>query len=120
MPAYLVKDRIAEGDQLIRAMRMVSTGGSVLDPKVVEGVLAPASGSSLLAPGEAALLHEIAGGRSLNMIAAARRATPASVSAEVESLLKLARKADLAAPRRFGICAICLRPWSSWRSRVRR
>ena len=30
--AYLLKDRIAEGDQLARAIREVATGGSMLDP----------------------------------------------------------------------------------------
>ena len=31
--AYLLKDRIAEGDQLARAIREVATGGSMLDPR---------------------------------------------------------------------------------------
>ena len=34
--AYLLKDRIAEGDQLARAIREVATGGSMLDPAIVE------------------------------------------------------------------------------------
>ena len=34
--AYLLKDRVAEGDQLARAVRAVATGGSVLDPSIVE------------------------------------------------------------------------------------
>jgi len=34
--AYLLKDRIAEGNQLARAVREVATGGSVLDPTIVE------------------------------------------------------------------------------------
>ena len=33
--AYLLKDRIAEGDQLARAIREVATGGSMLDPAIV-------------------------------------------------------------------------------------
>ena len=33
--AYLLKDRIAEGDQLARAIREVATGGSMLDPVIV-------------------------------------------------------------------------------------
>ena len=92
--AYLLKDRVAEGDQLIRAIRMASTGGSLLDPKVMEGVLVPAARPSLLGPGDEELLRQIAEGRSLKAIAAARRTTPAAVTAEVESLLlKLARNA---------------------------
>jgi adenylate cyclase len=93
--AYLLKDRVAEGDQLIRAIRVASTGGSLLDPKVMEGVLEPVAGSRLLAPGEEELLRQIAEGRSLKAIAAARRSTAAMVSSEVESLLlKIARDAN--------------------------
>ena len=39
--AYLLKDRVAEGDQLARAVREVATGGSVLDPKIVEALVKP-------------------------------------------------------------------------------
>ncbi len=39
--AYLLKDRVGEGDQLARAVREVATGGSVLDPKIVEALVAP-------------------------------------------------------------------------------
>src|SRR6266516_6816304 len=39
--AYLLKDRVAEGDQLARAIRTVSSGGSVLDPPVVDALVRP-------------------------------------------------------------------------------
>ena len=39
--AYLLKDRIAEGNQLARAVREVATGGSVLDPDDRRGARAP-------------------------------------------------------------------------------
>ena len=39
--AYLLKDRIAEGDQLARAIREVATGGSMLDPAIVEALVRP-------------------------------------------------------------------------------
>ena len=38
--AYLLKDRVAEGNQLARAVREVAAGGSVLDPKIVEALAA--------------------------------------------------------------------------------
>ena len=38
--AYLLKDRVGEGNQLARAVREVATGGSVLDPKIVEALVA--------------------------------------------------------------------------------
>src|SRR6266536_1864055 len=45
--AYLLKDRVAEGDQLARAIRTVSSGGSVLDPKIVEALVRPLSEADL-------------------------------------------------------------------------
>src|SRR3954464_785073 len=33
--AYLLKDRVGDGDQLVRAVREVATGGSMLDPAVL-------------------------------------------------------------------------------------
>ncbi len=39
--AYLLKDRVAEGDQLARAVRTVAAGGSVLDPAIVKAMVDP-------------------------------------------------------------------------------
>jgi len=36
---YLLKERIGDVDELVRALHAVSKGGSVLDPKVVEGLV---------------------------------------------------------------------------------
>ena len=44
--AYLLKDRVAEGNQLARAVREVAAGGSVLDPKIVEALLQPVTDDS--------------------------------------------------------------------------
>ena len=38
--AYLLKDRVGDLDELLGAIRAVASGGSVIDPKVVEGLLA--------------------------------------------------------------------------------
>lgn len=37
--AYLLKDRVGDLDELLRALREVVAGGSVIDPLVVEGLL---------------------------------------------------------------------------------
>jgi DNA-binding NarL/FixJ family response regulator len=37
---YLLKERVADIDEVARALRDVAAGGSVLDPKVVEGLVA--------------------------------------------------------------------------------
>ena len=36
---YLLKERVSDLDELVRALHEVARGGSVLDPKVVEGLL---------------------------------------------------------------------------------
>jgi DNA-binding NarL/FixJ family response regulator len=40
---YLLKERVSELDELVRALFEVSRGGSALDPKVVQGLLASRS-----------------------------------------------------------------------------
>src|SRR6202035_4617694 len=61
--AYLLKDRVAEGDQLARAVREVATGGSMLDPKIVERLVQPVTGTEDLSSTDEDLLHQIAEGR---------------------------------------------------------
>ena len=40
--AYLLKDRVSDGNSLARAIREVATGGSMLDPEIVQALVAPA------------------------------------------------------------------------------
>ena len=40
---YLLKERVSDVDQLLRAIREVAEGGSVIDPKIVEGLVAARS-----------------------------------------------------------------------------
>jgi len=67
--AYLLKDRVGELNELLRALRDVAAGGSVIDPKVVEGLLGrrqePArSLLETLSPREVEVLGEMAQGKS--------------------------------------------------------
>ncbi len=39
--AYLLKDRVSDGDRLARAVREVATGGSMLDPEIVQALVSP-------------------------------------------------------------------------------
>jgi class 3 adenylate cyclase/DNA-binding CsgD family transcriptional regulator len=92
--AYLLKDRVAEGDQLARAVREVATGGSVLDPKIVEALVHPHADRDLT-PAEEHLLRLVAEGKPIKAIAAAQQTTPAAVDAAVEALfLKLSQSAS--------------------------
>jgi class 3 adenylate cyclase/FixJ family two-component response regulator len=91
---YLLKDRIAEGDQLVRAVREVATGGTVLDPKIVDALVKPVSSSGLTSA-EEELLNLIAQGRPIKGIAAAQKSTPGAVSDAIEKLfLKIAQEAS--------------------------
>src|SRR5687768_11979707 len=91
---YLLKDRVAEGDQLARAVREVATGGSVLDPKIVEALVSPVTGEGALTPIEEELLRQVAEGRPIKAIAATAGTTPSAVAGDVEQLfLKLSKQA---------------------------
>ena len=66
---YLLKERVSDLDELVRALQDVARGGSALDPKVVEGLLtrkSQLSGSALatLTDRELEVLREVATGRS--------------------------------------------------------
>ena len=96
--AYLLKDRIAEGDQLARAVREVATGGSMIDPNIVGALVRPVTSDGDLTPEDEELLQLVAEGRPIKAIAAARRTTAASASDAVEKLfLKLAQQASTGA-----------------------
>ena len=93
--AYLLKDRVAEGDQLVRAVREVTTGGSVLDPRIVEAMMKPVTPTGGLSAAEEALLRMVAEGRTIKAIAAAQKTTASAVSEAVDRLfLKLAEEAS--------------------------
>lgn len=91
--AYLLKDRVSEGDQLGRAIKAVSTGGSLLDPKIAESLLMPVDSGRLSAT-DRVLLQMVAEGRTIHSISALLRTTPADVAGAVERLfLVIARDA---------------------------
>jgi DNA-binding NarL/FixJ family response regulator len=67
--AYLLKERVADLDQLLAAIREVARGGSVIDPKVVESLVAARSRDAQsplarLTPREREVLALLAEGRS--------------------------------------------------------
>ncbi|MBW3665617.1 MAG: response regulator [Actinobacteria bacterium] len=89
--AYLLKDRLAEGDQLARAIREVATGGSVLDPKIVEALVNPVRSENELTASEEALLQMVAEGKPIKAIAVVRDTTPTAIADDIERLfVKLA------------------------------
>jgi DNA-binding NarL/FixJ family response regulator len=89
--AYLLKDRIDDAPELVRAIRAVSTGGSVIDPAVVEALIAAQQrqkGSPLaeLTAREREILALIAEGRSNAAIAEDLVLTKRAVEKHVNSI----------------------------------
>jgi class 3 adenylate cyclase/ActR/RegA family two-component response regulator len=88
---YLLKDRIAQGDQLVDAIRAVATGGNALDPAIVDALVRPVTSNGGLSAAEEELLGLIAEGKPIKAIAASRRLPAQAVDAEVEAVfVKLA------------------------------
>jgi DNA-binding NarL/FixJ family response regulator len=93
--AYLLKERVEDVEQLADAIRVVAEGGSVVDPKVVETLVAENarkadSPLSRLTPRERDVLREMAEGKNNAAIAATLFLTERSVEKVIHSIfLKL-------------------------------
>ncbi len=93
--AYLLKERVDDIEQLSAAIRAVAEGGSVIDPKVVEALVAEKarddeSPLAQLTPRERDVLREMAEGKNNAAIAAALLLTERSVEKVIHSIfLKL-------------------------------
>jgi DNA-binding NarL/FixJ family response regulator len=93
--AYLLKERVHNRDELMSAIRSVIDGGSVIDPKIVEGLVtaranAERSPLSDLTPREREVLAEIAQGKSNTAIAESLVLTKRAVEKHINSIfLKL-------------------------------
>jgi DNA-binding NarL/FixJ family response regulator len=93
--AYLLKERVKDLEQLVAAIHAVADGGSVMDPKVVEALVAEnarAKDSPLneLTPRERDVLREMAEGKNNAAIAEALVLTERSVEKVIHSIfLKL-------------------------------
>jgi class 3 adenylate cyclase/DNA-binding NarL/FixJ family response regulator len=93
--AYLLKDRVSDGDRLVHAVREVATGGSMLDPEIVQALVAPARTDGELSAAEEELLRWVAEGRPVKAIAASTGSTPEAVNDAIEALfLTLAKEAS--------------------------
>jgi DNA-binding NarL/FixJ family response regulator len=89
--AYLLKERVASLDELARAVKAVATGGSVIDPQVVDELVRARSaqrstGLSLLTARETEILAEMAQGKSNSAIAAALFVTERAVEKHTNSI----------------------------------
>ena len=93
--AYLLKERVDDIGQLVGAIHAVAEGGSVIDPKVVDALVAEKARSEEsplndLTPRELDVLREMAEGKNNAAIAAALVLTERSVEKVIHSIfLKL-------------------------------
>jgi DNA-binding NarL/FixJ family response regulator len=88
---YLLKERVADLDELVRALHEVSRGGSVLDPKVVEGLVSRKerlahSPLAQLTEREREVLEQMAQGKNNAAIAKALFLTERAVEKHINSL----------------------------------
>ncbi len=104
--AYLLKERVKDLDQLVAAIRAVAAGGSVMDPKVVDALVAENARSESsplndLTPRERDVLREMAEGRNNAAIAEALFLTERSVEKVIHSIfLKLGLSWETAVHKR--------------------
>jgi DNA-binding NarL/FixJ family response regulator len=88
---YLLKERVADIDELVRALNEVARGGSILDPKVVEALVARKdrlahSPLAQLTDREREVLSEMAQGKNNASIAKSLFLTERAVEKHINSL----------------------------------
>jgi DNA-binding NarL/FixJ family response regulator len=101
--AYLLKERVSDVEDLLAAIREVAAGGSVIDPKVVESLVAATARSTpsdldRLTPREREILAEMAQGKSNAAIAATLILSERAVEKHTNSIfskLGLSEERDL-------------------------
>ena len=90
--AYLLKERVRDESELARAVREVASGGSVVDPRVVEGLLSVRTRRHTpleeLTPRELEILGLIAEGRSNTAIAEALVVTKRAVERHINAIFR--------------------------------
>jgi DNA-binding NarL/FixJ family response regulator len=89
--AYLLKERVSDLNQLVNAIREVARGGSVVDAKVIENLIAARSRHKRsplaeLTPREQEILAAVAEGKNNAAIAAALHLTDGAVEKHISSI----------------------------------
>lgn len=89
--AYLLKERVSDLDQLVNAIREVARGGSAIDPKVVENLIAARargkrSALAELTPREREVLAAVAEGKNNASIAQALHLSEGAVEKHISSI----------------------------------
>jgi DNA-binding NarL/FixJ family response regulator len=112
--AYLLKERVSDLDQLLNAIREVAHGGSVIDSKVVENLVAARSARersplAQLTPREGEVLGEVAQGKNNAAIAGHLHLTERAVEKHINSIFsKLGLSEEKAVHRRVKAALVYL------------
>jgi len=112
--AYLLKERVSDLDQLVNAVREVARGGSVIDSRVIENLIAARSRNKRsaladLTPREAEILAAVAEGKNNAAIAKALYLTEGAVEKHISSIFsKLGLSEEPAVHRRVKATLIYL------------
>jgi DNA-binding NarL/FixJ family response regulator len=113
--AYLMKERVGDPGELVRAIRQIAAGGSVVDPKVVEALISGRArpGSSpidRLTPREQEVLAEIAQGKNNTAIAESLVLSSRAVEKHINSVFsKLDLSGDTDVHRRVAAVLMYLK-----------
>jgi len=111
---YLLKERVANADELVAALREVAAGGSVIDETVVDGLVSagsrqPDSSLSRLTRRELDVLTHVARGMSNQAIAATLSVTDRAVEKHINSIFtKLDLPSDSPLHRRVAAALVYL------------
>jgi DNA-binding NarL/FixJ family response regulator len=112
--AYLLKERVSDLDQLVNAIREVARGGSVVDAKVIENLIAARtrnkrSALAELTPREGVVLAAVAEGKNNAAIAEGLHLTEGAVEKHISSIFsKLGLSEEPAVHRRVKATLIYL------------
>jgi DNA-binding NarL/FixJ family response regulator len=101
--AYLLKERVSDIGQLAEAIREVARGGSVIDPAVIDALVAARSKAAdsplrLLTPRETEILAEMAQGKNNAAVAASLVLSERAVEKHINSIfskLSLSQEPDV-------------------------
>jgi DNA-binding NarL/FixJ family response regulator len=112
--AYLVKDRLGELEDLVRALHAVTTGESMIDPMVVDALVSrrrrlARSPLAALTPRELDVLREMAQGRTNAGIEHALHRSGSSVEKHVSSIFAKLQLAEEPVHRRVAAVLAFLR-----------
>ncbi len=115
--AYLLKERIGDLEELIRALREVKAGRSVIDPKIVELLIArqrrfEKSTLSNLSPRELEVLSEMAQGKTNHAIAEKLFLSESAIEKYINAIfskLDLSRSREASTHRRVAAVLMFLR-----------